>query len=99
MGQRRYRRDCGTRPGVEPFVLTLLGTARGLKSTELNDLLELLENTVYEYAIAQAEPPRRDLQLSDLKFIKFNDVTQEYERALQSMISQWVWTSFPTRFA
>ena len=66
---------------VDPFLITLVGTARALTVTEQDDLLDILQETVYDYAVQQ--------QTADggptLRWIGFNDVTQEHNQALQSL--------------
>ena len=75
---------------VEPFVLTLVGSSQSLDSTELDDLLAIMEQTVYEYAREQlpSDGERRALQSSqygELRWVKFNDVTQEYDQTMQTI--------------
>ena len=68
---------------VSPFSVTLVGTARELKPSELGELLLILEETVFDYASLQSvDDGDSD---SELRWIKFNAVTQEFNRALQSV--------------
>ena len=76
---------------VEPFVVTLEGAAQPLNSVELDELLAAMEQTVYEYAREQTPADgerQRALESSEygeLRWVKFNDVTQEYDQSLQSV--------------